>query len=82
LLVEKQRVNKEKKRVKQHLKSLNFCTKVTELPLLWQQCFNVADILILIKVIYLENDISDPQLLFHKIISLSVLNYFEKFKKK
>ena len=23
--------------IKQHLKSLNFCTKVTQLPLLWQQ---------------------------------------------
>jgi hypothetical protein len=33
LLVDKQKVHY----IKQHLKSLNVCTKVTPLPLLWQQ---------------------------------------------
>ena len=33
------------------------------------------------KVINLENDICDPQTLFYEMISFSILNYFDNFKK-
>jgi hypothetical protein len=33
------------------------------------------------KVIELENDTGDPPILFHKMISFSILNYFNNFKK-
>jgi hypothetical protein len=32
------------------------------------------------KVIYLVNDIGDPQILFKKMISLSIINYFDNLK--
>ena len=33
------------------------------------------------KVIYLENDIGDPQILIHKMVCLSILNYVGEWKK-
>jgi hypothetical protein len=52
-----------------------------QMPLLWQQWhFKKADILAL-KTLKLENDFCDPQILFHKIIYYSILNYFNNLKK-